>query len=101
MKDSIGALVADANMLAEAAIEGNLDARADVSKHQGDYARIIQGINKALDWIIGPLGVTMDYVARISKGDIPREVKVEYKDWEWKGDFEEIKDNLNACVCLC
>jgi methyl-accepting chemotaxis protein len=98
MKEGIRALVADANMLAEAAVEGRLDTRADASKHQGDYARIIQGINKALDWITGPMNVAQDYLSRISKGDIPREVEIEYEDWEWKGDFKEVKDNLNACV---
>ncbi|MCR4406678.1 MAG: cache domain-containing protein [Anaerolineae bacterium] len=98
MKDNISALVADANMLAEAAVEGKLDTRADAAKHQGEYAKIIQGINRALDWIIGPLNVTVDYIARIAQGDIPKEVEVEYKDWEWKGAFKKVKDNLNTCV---
>jgi methyl-accepting chemotaxis protein len=98
MRDSIRALVADANMLAEAAVEGRLDTRADASKHQGDYARIIQGINKALDWTTGPMNVAQDYLSRISRGDIPKEVELQYEDWEWKGDFREVKDSLNACV---
>ena len=43
--DNVNALVADANMLAQAAVAGNLAARADASKHQGDFRKIVQGVN--------------------------------------------------------
>ncbi|HOK14078.1 MAG TPA: HAMP domain-containing protein, partial [Candidatus Kapabacteria bacterium] len=69
--DAINALVADANMLSKAAVEGRLDTRADASKHQGDFRKIVQGVNDTLDAVIGPLNVAAEYVDRISKGDIP------------------------------
>lgn len=47
--DSINRLIEDANMLADAAVEGNLSVRADVSRHNGDYAKIIEGVNSTLD----------------------------------------------------
>jgi methyl-accepting chemotaxis protein len=34
-----------------------------------------------------------EYIDRISKGDIPPKVTDEYK-----GDFNEIKNNLNGCI---
>ncbi len=46
MVESIRALTTDANMLSVAAIEGKLATRADASKHQGDYQKIIVGVNK-------------------------------------------------------
>ena len=95
---AINALVDDAKMLAETAAGGQLDIRADASKHQGDYARVIEGINQALDWIVGPMNVVQDYLSRIAKGDIPGEVGVEYKDWVWKGEFGEVRNNLNRCI---
>ncbi|MDK2830485.1 MAG: methyl-accepting chemotaxis protein [Methanolobus sp.] len=91
--DSINALVSDANMLSAAAVRGQLDARADASKHQGDYLAIVQGVNDTLDAVIGPLNVSAEYIDRISKGDIPEKITDEYY-----GDFNEIKDNLNQCI---
>jgi methyl-accepting chemotaxis protein len=53
--DAVNALVADANMLAQAAADGELATRADASKHQGDFRKIVQGVNNTLDTVIAPL----------------------------------------------
>ncbi len=91
--DAVNALVADAGVLTKAAVEGKLATRADASKHQGDYRKIVQGVNETLDAVIGPLNVSAEYVDRISKGDIPPRITDSYS-----GDFNEIKNNLNTCI---
>ena len=91
--DNINALIADADMLAKAAVEGKLATRADASKHQGDFQKIVAGVNETLDAVIGPLNVAAEYVDRISKGDIPPKITDNYN-----GDFNEIKLNLNNCI---
>jgi len=91
--DAVNALVADAGVLTKAAVEGKLATRADASKHQGDYRKIVQGVNDTLDAVIGPLNVSAEYVDRISKGDIPPKITDTYH-----GDFNEIKNNLNTCI---
>src|SRR5208337_1445637 len=53
--DAVNALVADANMLAQAAAEGELATRADASKHQGDFRKVVDGVNNTLDTVIAPL----------------------------------------------
>src|SRR6202142_1595593 len=58
LKNNINGLVADAGALAKAAAEGRVGARADASKHQGDYRKIIEGVNQTLDAIVEPLKVT-------------------------------------------
>jgi methyl-accepting chemotaxis protein len=93
MKNNIKALVTDAELLAKAAVEGNLSTRADVSKHQGDYRKIIEGVNQTLDAVILPLKVAANYVDRIGKGDIPAKITDSYN-----GDFNTLKNNLNACI---
>ena len=93
MVDTIRALVADAGMLSNAAIAGKLATRADASKHQGDFQKIVSGFNETLDVVIGPLNVAAEYVDRISKGDIPPKITDNYN-----GDFNEIKLNLNNCI---
>ena len=91
--DAVNALVSDAAMLSVAAVEGKLDTRADASKHGGDFRKIVEGVNKTLDSVIGPLNVAAEYVDRISKGDIPPKITDNYN-----GDFNEIKNNLNNCI---
>ncbi|WP_292464139.1 methyl-accepting chemotaxis protein [Methanolobus sp.] len=91
--DAINALVTDANLLSKAAVEGKLDTRADASRHQGDYKAIVEGVNDALDSVIGPLNVAAEYVDRISHGEIPEKITDNYN-----GDFNEIKNNLNQCI---
>jgi len=90
---SVNALVADANMLSKAAVEGKLDTRADATKHNGDFKKVIEGVNKTLDAVIGPLNVAAEYVDRISKGEVPKKITDSYN-----GDFNEIKNNLNNCI---
>ncbi|SHH25022.1 PAS domain S-box-containing protein, partial [Hydrocarboniphaga daqingensis] len=91
--DVVNALVADADMLAKAAVEGRLSTRADASKHEGDFRKIVQGVNDTLDAVIGPLNVAANYVDRISKGDIPPAITESYN-----GDFNTIKNNLNRAI---
>ncbi len=91
--DAVKALVADANMLSKAAVEGKLSTRADASQHQGDFRKVVEGVNATLDAVIGPLNVAADYVDKISKGNIPAKITDNYN-----GDFNTIKSNLNACI---
>jgi methyl-accepting chemotaxis protein len=91
--DNITALVNDTIMLSKAAVEGKLSARADATKHEGDYKKIVEGVNSTLDAVIGPLNVAADYVAKISQGNMPKKITDSYN-----GDFNVIKNNLNECI---
>ncbi len=93
VRANIKALIADANLLSTAAVEGRLTTRADATRHKGDFQRIVKGVNDTLDAIIGPLNVTARYVNDISKGIIPPIITDNYN-----GDFNAIKGNLNACI---
>jgi methyl-accepting chemotaxis protein len=92
-KLALNAMLEDAAMLTKAATEGRLGARADANRHQGDFRKVVEGVNATLDAVIGPLNVSAEYVDRISKGDIPPKITDNYN-----GDFNEIKNNLNACI---
>jgi len=80
-------------MLAKAAVDGKLATRAEANKHQGDFKKIISGVNETLDAVIGPLNVAAEYVDRISKGETPPKITD-----DCSGDFNEIKLNLNRCI---
>ena len=93
MRESIKRLVSDANILSVAAVEGKLATRADATKHQGDFRKIVEGVNDTLDAVIGPLNVAADYVDKISQGNIPAKITDTYN-----GDFNVLKNNLNTCI---
>lgn len=90
---AVNTLVTDVNLLSQAAIEGRLSTRADVTRHQGDFRKIVMGVNATLDSVIGPLNVAAQCVADISNGQIPAKITTPYQ-----GDFNEIKNNLNTCI---
>jgi len=91
--EAVNKLVADAGMLSSAAIDGKLSTRADAGRHAGDFRRIVEGVNRTLDAVIGPLNVAASYVDRIARGDIPPQITDPYN-----GDFNALKSNLNTCI---
>lgn len=93
MQEKIKNLVKEINISTEKALEGKLDYRAKTDQFAGEYKNIIIGLNNTLDAIIKPLNVSAEYVDRISKGDIPPRITDEYK-----GDFNEIKNNINLLI---
>ena len=93
MMATIDSLVADFNLLSQSAVEGKLAVRVDAGKHEGEYRRVIEGVNATLDAVVGPLNVAANYVDQISKGDIPPKLPDTYK-----GDFKTLKNNLNILI---
>lgn len=91
--DAVNALIADAHMLSQAAVAGRLSTRADAAKHEGDFRKIVEGVNNTLDAVISPLNVAAEYVDHIAKGHIPAKITDTYQ-----GDFNTIKNNLNQCI---
>jgi methyl-accepting chemotaxis protein len=89
--EAVNALTRDAFMLSKAAVEGKLATRADASKHQGDYRKIIQGVNDTLDAVIEPLNIASAAITHVAQGEIPTSVTKEYP-----GDYKAIKDNINT-----
>ncbi len=63
---AIDALVRDADMLAEAASSGHVNARADAERHQGDFRRVIEGINRTLEAIVRPLRATSEGASTVA-----------------------------------
>ncbi|SFM40881.1 methyl-accepting chemotaxis protein [Methanolobus profundi] len=93
MMENVEGMIDATVELANASKEGKLDFRADSSQYEGQFKLLIDGINETLDSTTGPLNVSAEYVDRISKGDIPEKITDEYK-----GDFNEIKNNINQLI---
>ncbi len=64
----VSALAVDVGMLSKAAIEGKLNTRADAAKHQGEFKKIVEGVNSTMSRLVGLLD-TMPTPAMIIDND--------------------------------
>jgi methyl-accepting chemotaxis protein len=90
MKNNINALISDVSLLAKSAVEGKLETRADASKHQGDYQRIVEGVNQTLDSVVTPLKELGRVIDAMAGGDLTVLVNADYA-----GDFDVFKKSVN------
>ena len=84
-------LVADANLMANAAVDGDLSARADESKHGGQFAEVIKGLNSTIDAIQAPVEESMKIITRMAEGDLNARMMGTYK-----GEYARIQDVVNT-----
>jgi hypothetical protein len=75
---AIDTLVTDAATLSQAAVEGKLSVRANSRQHQGEYRRIIQGVNDTLDAVIAPVQEARVVLAKVAAGDLTARVEGDY-----------------------
>jgi methyl-accepting chemotaxis protein len=95
VQTSIDNLISDANMLAQAGIDGKLNTRADASKHQGDFAKIVTGVNATLDAVVEPVQEASATLNELAKGNLNTGMVGNYN-----GDYTLIKDSMNQTVAF-
>ncbi|MCR5481516.1 MAG: HAMP domain-containing protein [Clostridia bacterium] len=96
MKDvsrAVKKLIEDTKTLADAAVEGDLEKRIDVSAHSGEYAEVMQGINETVDAILSPIEETLLVLQEMAKGNLHRMVEGNYK-----GGHAQTKNALNTTI---
>lgn len=109
--DAVNRLVEDTGELVSAAIHGRLGQRADSSSHGGDFKKIIDGVNKTIDTLVGHIDALPSPVLILNK-----DFEIQYinrSGAELTGLLQEeligtkCHDNLNAddcgtenCACL-
>jgi methyl-accepting chemotaxis protein len=90
---AVKALAADAEMLSSAAVEGKLDTRADASRHEGEFKKIVEGVNETLDAIVVPLNEAKTVFAAIALNDYTLKINGQYK-----GVMKEFSDSINEVI---
>ena len=83
-------MAGDVNALVKASMEGKLSTRADASKHQGEFRKIVQGVNEILDLVIAPVQEAGGVLQKVAGGDLTAHVQGNYQ-----GDHARIKDDIN------
>ncbi|MFZ2405167.1 MAG: methyl-accepting chemotaxis protein, partial [Methylobacter sp.] len=93
MTNTLKNLLSDTGVLVKAAVAGELDARADASKYQGDFRNLVTGINQTLDGVIGPVNEAMGVLKEMEQGDLTKNVTGDYK-----GQLKDFKDSINNTI---
>lgn len=93
MVRSIRTLILDAESLARAAREGILTTRGDLSRHQGDFRKIIEGFNQTLDSVINPVSEAMEVMKATANKDLCLRMKQQYA-----GQLENFKEDVNVAI---
>jgi len=88
---SLKDLTKDTNMLAQAAVDGNLNTRVDANKHEGDYRKIVEGINNTLDAITEPINESRNVLSKMALNDYTLVMSGSYK-----GTMKEFSEDINS-----
>lgn len=93
MIENIKFLVEETDMLAQAAVEGKLSTRGEESKFQGQYARVIEGINETLNAIVAPIEEASSVLQEMARGNLQVSMEGDYR-----GDHAAIKHAMNETI---
>jgi len=93
VSNNIRELVDENARLSNGIANGDLSVRGDVTKVGFEFAPVISGINGVMEAFISPLKMSSDHISKISTGNIPEKITKEFK-----GEFNDIKNNLNQCI---
>lgn len=93
LRNALEAVRLDVREVCIASYEGYLDTRVDTTKHEGFFSKVAGGMNNLFENMTAPLKISMDYIGKISRGELPDRITEEYR-----GDYNKLKDSVNALV---
>jgi methyl-accepting chemotaxis protein len=91
MTSNLQQVFSDINRLTEAAIAGNLAARADTTKHSGDYRKILAGVNAFLEVITVPFNDAEEVLQKMAVNDYTLALHPE----KYQGVINQFAANIN------
>lgn len=93
VRESLYILISESDKLTKAMFNGEFSYQPDSSQLKGGYSQIMKSVSEALNHIIKPLHQSAEYMRQIGAGEIPEKITEEYL-----GDFNDIKNSINACI---
>jgi methyl-accepting chemotaxis protein len=90
MMQAICDLTIEANLIANAAVEGNLSIRGNADHFEGGYKEIIEGMNNTMVAIQKPFEEISEVLSYMADGDLTHNMVGNYK-----GEYEKVKNAMN------
>ena len=91
VRRNLKALITDTASLVASARAGQLGTRADANAHQGDFRRIVEGINSTLDAVIEPLNEASRVLEAIECGDLTQTASTAFE-----GQLKALCESVNS-----
>lgn len=91
--DVLDLLMRDTEVLSREFMKGNFEVKANTEAHNGIYAEMLSNLNKAFSAVVFPLHSAAQRISKIAIGVIPEKMMEEYQ-----GEFNDIKNSVNACI---
>lgn len=93
LRENLLNIINELMVLSKGAVEGNLTLRGNVNKFQGDYKKILLGINDTLNATTAPIHEATAVLEEVSKGNLQVSMIGDYK-----ADHTIIKNALNSTI---
>ncbi|MGE0084209.1 MAG: methyl-accepting chemotaxis protein [Desulfococcaceae bacterium] len=93
MIQTLKTIIGKLNGLITGIQNGNLKTRGNPDDFAGGWNDLVANVNSLIAAFVKPIVLTAENINRISKGDVPDEISEEFN-----GDFNEIKDSINALI---
>lgn len=90
LSDTLSNIQNDSFMINQAALSGQLNIQADMSKYTGDFALIIETMNNFTEVTKDVFDDTISALKSLQRGKFDKEI-----DTEYNGDFGIIKETVN------
>ncbi len=91
VRANLKALIVDTDILVKAAADGALATRADATRHQGDFRKIVEGVNNTLDAVVRPIREASGVVAKVAAKNLTARIVGDHK-----GDFAQLRADINT-----
>ncbi len=91
--DNVSLIISGIGRITESMQNGQLEDRAHTELFQGDWAKLVQGINNIIESLMAPLNISLKYLEILSVGEIPQLINEDYK-----GDYNKIKNSINVLI---
>jgi methyl-accepting chemotaxis protein len=88
---AVDRLLQDVHTLSAQAVAGNLSYRAEATQHEGEFRRIVEGVNGTLDAVVEPVQAAATVLDALSQRDLRARVVGEYR-----GDHAHLTTSVNA-----
>ncbi|WP_428243403.1 HAMP domain-containing methyl-accepting chemotaxis protein [Gynuella sp.] len=94
VRANIKALIEDTNRLVNAAVAGELDVRADLKVHHGDFRHIVEGLNGVMEAFTQPISEITQTMQAIESGDLTQSLDAS----RFHGRLLDLRNAINATI---
>jgi len=95
LMENIIMLLEESDSMAQAAVAGDLNNRADASRFPGDYAKVISGFNNTLDALTEPMQEASQVLNELAQGNLNTAMTGNYL-----GQNGQIKEDMNKTIAF-